>query len=53
MERKIIAVLILTGMLGAFAPFSPMSRAAAQVSNQGDHYVRTDRSRRSDSEVQG
>ena len=35
MERKIIAMLMLTGMLGAFAPFSPMPRAAAQVSNQG------------------
>jgi len=34
MERKIIAVLMLTGMLGGFAPFAPMSRAAAQVSNQ-------------------
>ena len=35
MEWKIIAMLMLTGMLGAFAPFSPMPRAAAQVSNQG------------------
>lgn len=35
MGRKIIAVVMLTGMLGGFAPLAPIPHAAAQVSDQG------------------
>ncbi len=33
--RRIIAVVMLAGMLGGLASFGPMPRASAQVSNQG------------------
>lgn len=32
--RRIIAVLMLAGVLGGFAPFGPMPRASAQVGNE-------------------
>lgn len=35
MGRKIVAGLMLAGILGGFALFAPMPRASAQVSNQG------------------
>ncbi len=33
--RRIIAVLMVAGMLGGLAPFVSMQRASAQVDNQG------------------
>ncbi len=33
--RRIIAVLMLAGMLGGLASFGPMPRASAQVVNEG------------------
>jgi hypothetical protein len=33
--RRIIAALMLASILGEFAPFSPMPRASAQMTNQG------------------
>ena len=33
--RRIVAVLMLAGLLGGLASFGPMTRASAQVGNEG------------------